>query len=188
MSKNKLMLIAMVTMLIDHIGALYYPNYTMFRYIGRLALPIYIYLYSRVDKHNIKRLIVVAIISQLGYSLIAGFRFNIIVLFIYYSLTKNIKSYIKYLPLIFVPVDYGLYGYILLQSVEKNNFKGVLLITLIYSFVSPYQLISLPVFYYLMKNSLINDSNIYIKSVYKIFYPLHLSIFFLVRLLTLCAQ
>ena len=38
-----LMIIACISMLIDHIGIVFFPNMDGFRIIGRLAMPIYSY-------------------------------------------------------------------------------------------------------------------------------------------------
>ena len=39
-------LLAMITMLIDHIGYMFFPDYRIFRTIGRLAFPIFAYQLS----------------------------------------------------------------------------------------------------------------------------------------------
>ena len=36
-------LIAMITMLADHAGKMFFPQYYLFRIVGRLAFPIYAY-------------------------------------------------------------------------------------------------------------------------------------------------
>ena len=38
-----LKIIAVITMIIDHIGAVFYPQYRILRYIGRVAFPLYAY-------------------------------------------------------------------------------------------------------------------------------------------------
>ncbi len=40
LTANHLKLIACVTMLIDHIGFVFFPRVTVLRYIGRIAMPI----------------------------------------------------------------------------------------------------------------------------------------------------
>ena len=63
-------------MLIDHIGAVFYPQVTLFRIIGRIAFPIFAYQIG-VGYKNTKnlrkyllRLLLVGIISQVPYSLL----------------------------------------------------------------------------------------------------------------------
>jgi hypothetical protein len=71
---DMLKLLAIVTMLIDHIGYMFFPNETMFRAIGRLAFPIFAYQiaigYSKTSnlKKYIFRLSLFAVITQIPYS------------------------------------------------------------------------------------------------------------------------
>lgn len=74
-SRNDLLkLLAILTMVIDHIGYMYFPDETLFRIIGRLAFPIFAYQiaigYSRTS--NLKkytwRLFLFALIAQIPYS------------------------------------------------------------------------------------------------------------------------
>ncbi len=65
--------IAMLTMLIDHIGLIFYPDTTILRIIGRLAMPLYTYIIVQgvihtkdINKYFI-RLYIIALISQLPY-------------------------------------------------------------------------------------------------------------------------
>lgn len=71
---DALKILAMVTMFIDHIGYMLFPNQLIYRTIGRLAFPIFAYQiaigYSKTSslKNYIKRLLIFALISQLPYS------------------------------------------------------------------------------------------------------------------------
>lgn len=70
-------LIALITMVIDHIGACY--NIEFFRYIGRLSFPIYAfkisegYIHTKNLKRYLLRLLVFAGISEIPYQL---FKYN----------------------------------------------------------------------------------------------------------------
>lgn len=44
LSNNALKIIAMLSMLIDHTGLMIFPEYKIFRIIGRLAFPIFAYM------------------------------------------------------------------------------------------------------------------------------------------------
>lgn len=71
---DMLKLFAMLTMLIDHIGYMFFPEYQIFRTIGRLAFPIFAYQLSvgYMKTSNLKkyasRLLGFALISQIPYS------------------------------------------------------------------------------------------------------------------------
>ncbi len=70
-----LKLIAIVTMLVDHIGAVLYPDQMIFRYIGRVAFPIFVFLMVEGFYHtkNIRkyelRLLIFAFISEVPFDL-----------------------------------------------------------------------------------------------------------------------
>lgn len=71
---DTLKLFAMLTMLIDHIGYMFFPKYRIFRTIGRLAFPIFAYQlsvgYMKTSdlKRYASRLLGFALISQIPYS------------------------------------------------------------------------------------------------------------------------
>lgn len=71
-----LKVIAMVTMLIDHAGSLLFPQYTILRWIGRMAFPIFIFLliegyfYTHSKPQYFLRLVLFALISQIPFGLV----------------------------------------------------------------------------------------------------------------------
>lgn len=70
MSSYNLKIIALISMIIDHIGYVIFPKYIILRYIGRLAFPIYAFLasegitHTRNIKKYIKTLFILALISE----------------------------------------------------------------------------------------------------------------------------
>lgn len=70
-----LKLAAVLAMLIDHIGGKFFPEIGMFRWIGRLAFPLFCYcmtvglLYTRDIKRYLTRLAIFAFVSQPFYIL-----------------------------------------------------------------------------------------------------------------------
>ena len=70
-----LKLIACITMLIDHIGAVFFPSLILLRIIGRLSFPIYCFLLAEGAAHTkhapryALRLLLCALISELPYDL-----------------------------------------------------------------------------------------------------------------------
>lgn len=110
-----LKLLAIVTMLVDHIGYMYFPNEILFRIIGRLAFPIFAYQiaigYSKTSnlKKYVFRLSLFALITQLPYSFFSPdikfnpIHFNVLftfvaaigLLYVYDMGSLNINRFIK---------------------------------------------------------------------------------------------
>ena len=83
MSSSKLKVIAMISMLIDHIAAVLGPmsiNYVVMRCIGRIAMPLFCYMIAEGCRHTrnpwkyFGRLAAFALISQLPFSYAFGVR------------------------------------------------------------------------------------------------------------------
>lgn len=75
MSSSDLKIVGIITMLIDHIGAIYFPSVFIFRLIGRIAFPIFAflivegYVHTKDFKKYILRLLAFAIISEVPFDL-----------------------------------------------------------------------------------------------------------------------
>ena len=125
--------IAMLTMLIDHIGIVWFEDEAIYRIIGRLAFPIYAYFvvqgmtYTSNRRRYVLRLAVLAILSQLPFSLLFHtFSLNVIATFLLAVLTMYgfaealhpIKRWGSLVAgavvLLVVPCDYGLYALLLM--------------------------------------------------------------------------
>jgi len=71
---NLLKLVAMISMLIDHTGKMFFPQYRIMRIIGRLAFPLYAYciavggVYSKNKLKYLSRILLVGLISQPFYA------------------------------------------------------------------------------------------------------------------------
>lgn len=94
MNRNHLKLIACLSMVIDHVGYIIFPDILIFRVIGRIAMPIFAFfigegcLHTRDRKKYFLRIFVLALICQtvnIGESLINDsgrvFYFNILFTF-----------------------------------------------------------------------------------------------------------
>ena len=63
LTNNQLKIIAMVSMLCDHVGLLFFPDHEIFRIIGRIAFPIFAYMIAegcRYTKNRAKYLGMIA--------------------------------------------------------------------------------------------------------------------------------
>jgi hypothetical protein len=73
-----LKLIAIISMIIDHVGAAFFPGITIFRTIGRIAFPIFAYQLAKGYKHTSNlnkyagRLFLFALISYVPYIYFLG--------------------------------------------------------------------------------------------------------------------
>ena len=68
LTNNQLKIIAMLSMLIDHIGVQLFPNLQILRIIGRLALPIFAYMIAEgcfYTKNRVKYLSLIAALATL---------------------------------------------------------------------------------------------------------------------------
>ena len=76
LSQDNLKLIACVTMLLDHIGAVFFPPVMWLRIIGRISFPIYCFLLAEGVHHTHSplkyglRLLLVTFIAELPYDLL----------------------------------------------------------------------------------------------------------------------
>ena len=118
--RNAWQWLAMITMLLDHLGFLY-PALDAFRYIGRLGMPLYAMLFImsiQSGRINHKRLLIIAMISQIPYLLLFQVKdFNIIFgFFVFYWMTVAVKhrswlGIVVVFAAMWIPVSYGWYLY-----------------------------------------------------------------------------
>ena len=157
MSSFQLKMIAVISMLIDHTGAVVFPDVIGFRIIGRLAFPLFAFLITEGYHHtsNLKmyalRLSLFSIISQYPFWLAFGFDAG---LNIFFTLTLGLlviylhDEYKNY-PLIFllavfadlIGADYGMFGVLIifLMHIFRDDFKKML------TFVSGLYLLVFPI-------------------------------------------
>src|SRR6056297_2543004 len=130
MTSFHLKLIAITTMLIDHIGAVLFPEIIVFRIIGRLAFPLFAFLLTEGYRHtsNLKsyliRLGVFALISQypfweaFGYDAGLNIFFTLTLGLIAIYLFEKYQSILPILALSFLAdlthMDYGMFGILLI--------------------------------------------------------------------------
>lgn len=149
-SRTTLKLIAIITMLIDHIGYVLYPEIEFFRWIGRVAFPIFVYQlvegYEKTSnlKNYFKRLMLFAIISEIPFDLaLFGIPFYWDYQNVYFELalcllalvlldrTKELSPVLRWVSIfvicltsILLRADYDVFGILLivLFCLFENNF------------------------------------------------------------------
>jgi lysylphosphatidylglycerol synthetase-like protein (DUF2156 family) len=131
--------IAMVTMLLDHIGWLFLPSWSFLRIIGRLAMPCYAYLIGCgiQSTHNSRlyfwRLLGLAVISQFGFCRFNHHQFNIIFTFALSVAAITCWRDGKFLKCLFLtvitaiaPVEFGLYGLLSIIILQKVHDRPII--------------------------------------------------------------
>ena len=151
-----LKLIAIVTMFIDHLGVMFFPEMNILRIIGRISFPIFAFMiasgykHTSSKKHYVKRLAIFAVISYLPYvyfntQLKPNFLYiNVLFLFLFsigalyiYDLAKEKNNFVLKIILgvyIFLPIVYEL---AVPHSMFSYSTYGVLMVLLFYVFEKP---------------------------------------------------
>lgn len=141
-----LKLIACLTMIIDHIGVIFFPSMLIFRIIGRLSMPLFAYSLAKGFKYSLEKgtikkyfrnLLLFAIVSQVPYgmlfgSLNIGFTWIFALCLLCLSEIKNEKtifwgSVLLILAFILnenIGLDYGLYGVMMPLAFYEGLFKN----------------------------------------------------------------
>ncbi|WP_010272632.1 TraX family protein [Paenibacillus senegalensis] len=142
--------LAMFTMLIDHIGVVFFPENAYLRIIGRIAFPLYAYAlvqgyhYTRSRPKYAWRLFVLAILSQLPFmwafsetslNVIATLLLCLLVLMLIDWLNpNNRRRYLAYVVAIpafvlmeWVPMDYGGYALLLVLIYRYSSPRWMLI-------------------------------------------------------------
>ncbi|MEF2965577.1 TraX family protein [Paenibacillus sp. M1] len=147
-------LIAMLTMLIDHIGLLFFPENVIWRVIGRIAFPLYAYaivqgyLHTSNFKRYAARLLLIALISQIPYQLaLVPDGLNVVATLLAALIMLRLLDGMKPgpLPVLFIaavcllmeilPFDYGAYGLLLVLIFRYARSAEMLLMHLLLNLV-----------------------------------------------------
>ena len=84
--KEMIKWIAFITMVIDHVGLIFFPNLMFLRYIGRVSMPLYAYCLARGFKSSNEKgtlgkyflkIIIFTVLSEIPYHLVIDDGFNI---------------------------------------------------------------------------------------------------------------
>ena len=120
--------IAILTMIIDHVGIIFYPHDLIFRIIGRISFVIYAYLLAVGTKRTcnkkkyLLRILISAMMSQWVYYSLISHKLNVcftlsaglLVIIIYESNILRTKKYFLIMNVFMITMiigfDYGVYG------------------------------------------------------------------------------
>jgi hypothetical protein len=147
LSGNQLKIIAVISMTLDHIGFIIYPQYVIFRILGRISFPIFAYMISEgmyYTKNRIKyfiRVLILGIGCQLIYFLsdngniinvILTWAMAIFTIYLYQKAKENANPIYKmmfavYLIALFVFCEFIPYVYVNSPYKVDYGFVGVLL-------------------------------------------------------------
>ena len=210
MSSFALKFLAILLMTIDHVGLLLFPTHRILRAIGRLAFPIFAFQIGVGFKHThskekyILRMILFTLISQYPFTLFLnavkiapilniGATFTLALLALY-SIDKFKKSWVKYPILViiaciatYVPMDYGIFGVLIVISLYFLDYSKVIGMSSFFSIVLMHcaidkSIFSLPALLALFPILLYNGKKgPNIKYLFYVFYPLHMLILLLIK-------
>lgn len=154
-SSFHLRVIALITMIIDHIGTVFFPGVAIYKIIGRVSFPIFAFLivegsiYTSNIKAYMNRLLLFAVISEIPYNL--AFRRSFIytgstnVLFTLYGallMIHFIKQYQEgvktWFQLFLVPFGIQIIG-------GDYSVYGILTVLIFYSFRGNYKKITIAI-------------------------------------------
>jgi len=137
--RELLKIIAIVTMVIDHVGRILYPDLLFLQVIGRLSFPLFAYLVvlgvesTKKPRKYMATLLIFALVSQVPYFLAFGIqpfeRLNI--LFSLFLSAVTIYYYNKRSPLAFVPLLLSIFlmtegsYYVVLTAVGMKLLKDI---------------------------------------------------------------
>lgn len=187
MSSFLLKILALISMVIDHVGLLFFPNQMVFRYIGRLSFPIFAFQivkgfeYTKSREKYITRILLLTIFSQLPHGLYLkmaaptatfilniGATFTVGLLLLY--VIEEVKPIIPKILLLavlgvitfIVPFEYGWFGISLILIIylfkDTKLIFGILYTFLIFVYCySKDSLFALPAIYALLPIFLYNS-------------------------------
>lgn len=205
LSGSTLKIIAIISMLIDHIGAILligHPYYSLCRNIGRIAFPIFCFLLVEgfFHTHDVKkysiRLLLFALISEIPFDLAFShtainpyyqnvFLTLVIGLFVMYGLEHCQIPLWRMLIILagmavatLLHTDYswkGIAAIVVLYCMKENRINQAVAGALTFSWEPPAMLAFLPIYFYNGKRG------ISLKYLFYAFYPAHLLVLAFVR-------
>ncbi|WP_342423000.1 TraX family protein [Paenibacillus sp. FSL E2-0178] len=204
-------IIAMLTMLIDHIGYIFFPGELAWRFVGRIAFPIYCYALVQGHIHTssrpryLRRLLVIALLAQIPYNLaLDPGGWNVVCTLL---LSAAVLTLLDKLPKLWYGIPVVILAVLLMDLLPLDYNAYGLLLVLIFRYTRSYWLVlahfALNVFYLFYYNWLVQMASIVPtllialtpgfwillerkrlpRWVWWSFYPAHLAVLALVKIL-----
>lgn len=152
LSSNLIKIIALITMTIDHVGVMLYPNIDVLRIIGRISFPLFAYQIAegcKYTKNKLKHFLFIFILGvvcqvvfyfsnkQIYQGILISFSLSILLIYSYDYAIKT-KKWWAFLLAIMVLLAIGGLNFLLPLAFKKGQFyfdygfTGILLAFLIY--------------------------------------------------------
>ncbi|WCF11454.1 conjugal transfer protein TraX (plasmid) [Paenibacillus thiaminolyticus] len=198
---DALKIVAVAVMIIDHIGAIFFPSEDLFRIIGRIAFPIFSYylvqgaIYTSNIKKYAVRLFLFGLLSQIPFTLLFDtYTLNIMfVLLLSLLLIRGGWMYVGVVGVLtfLIPMDYDFYGVLIAPILywlrDKKALALLVLaaITIFYCFYNMnwLQIYAIPGFIFVLfarRKTLNKRVN---KYFFYWFYPAHMIVLLIVKYL-----
>ncbi|KOP69201.1 conjugal transfer protein TraX [Bacillus sp. FJAT-18019] len=203
--------IAMLTMLIDHVGLVFFPHQETWRIIGRISFPIYAYAlvqghyYTSSRTRYIIRLAIIGAISQIPYQLALHINgFNVVITLVagalvLYILERSDSRLLSWMVVVAAcalmsefPFDYGAYGLLLILIFRYAQASWLvplhIILNLVFWFLNNWELqiwsvIPTAVIAYGPQIWSKLESVRVSRWIWRSFYPLHLALIAILRVL-----
>lgn len=136
-----LKVIAVLTMVIDHLGVLFFPEQDWMRAVGRLTMPVFAYTiargvyYTSNPRKYLWRLGILAIASQIPFTLLFGL-----------GSTYDFGDLVVWLPLLNMIIPWFLAAFFLERKIEPLLVGGVIVLLLLVPIDYTSLVILLPIF------------------------------------------
>lgn len=107
-------LLACLLMVIDHVGAVFFPKLIILRIVGRFSFPLFAYLFAkgyqntRSHRDYFIRLLLFGAIAQVPYYYLFGWKLNIILTFAYNLVLLRLIHFLKSSPIKLITLIAGM--------------------------------------------------------------------------------
>ena len=193
-------LIAIISMVVGHIGSVFFPENEWLNIIGKLAFPLFAYQIAQgiIHTSNIKkymqRLLLFGLISIIPYylvfdvltpNIILAFSLTVFIVYLWEKKDQKMFATIIFAALFFIDIEYGVYGVVAILLFKAN--LPMLFIPLTIgkaivedSYIQLFALLAFPIIFYSKKIEDRIDVKIN-KWFYYWFYPAHLFLIYIIQ-------